>query len=233
MKPETGFARALAVALVVGLTAAGCASRGPASIPAATTLDAPDPVAQLGVAQQYRLGPGDTVSVRVFRQPELSGDRQIDDQGNIQMPLVGQISAVGLTPAELGETIRQSLGRSYYENPQVDVSTKEALGRRVTIDGAVRTPGMYPVDGNTTLLRAITLAQGPADTADIRRVAIFRTISGQRQAASFDLKAIREGRAEDPPVYGADVIVVDGDGLRLAWREILQALPLIAIFRPF
>lgn len=222
---------AVAAALVL---LAGCAGRTAiiASQPT-ENFAPPDAATRIETTQQYRLGPGDVVTVRVYRAEEVSGDHQIDEQGQIDVPLVGRITALGTTPGELAETIEEALGRRYYQNPQVDVSIKDARGRRVTIDGAVRTPGIYPVDSNTTLLRAITLAQGTTDEADNRRVAVFRTIDGQRQAAVFDLKAIREGRADDPTIYGSDVIVVDGDNLRIALRNILQALPLIAIFRPF
>lgn len=223
-----------AVALAMLIFQAGCASRNAGVSPfAASGLQPPDPVAQIAVTQQYRLGPGDTITVRVYRAAELSGDHQIDEQGHIDMPLVGRTFALGSTPAQLSDIIEQALERRYYQNPQVDVSIKDARGRRVTIDGSVRTPGIYPIDSNSTLLRAITLAQGTTEYADNRRVVVFRTIDGKRQAAAFDLHAIREGRAEDPQIYGSDIIVVDGNDLLIALRNVLQALPLVAIFQPF
>lgn len=219
-----------AIAIAVG----GCASRGGGDTRMAqTALPAPDPVAQLDLTRQYRLGPGDTVEIRVFRAAEITGDYKLDDQGEIDLPLVGRVAALGSTPEELSNAIRRALGATYYVNPQVGVSIKEALGRRVTIDGSVRSPGIYPVDYQTTLLRAITLASGTTEYANTRRVVVFRTIDGQRQAAAFDLKAIREGRASDPQIYGSDIIVVDGNELRLALRDFLQAVPLLAIFNPF
>ena len=223
--------RAFASAFLLLLSA--CATRGGDAIPASTSLAPPDPVAQLDVTRQYRLGPGDVVTLRVYRAAELSGDYTIDDEGTIDVPLIGRTVAQGSSPTELAEKVRQGLAISYYENPQVNVSIKQAMGRRVTIDGAVRTPGMYPVDNETTLVRALTLAQGTSDYANLRRVVVFRTIDGQRQAAAFDLKAIRNGEAPDPPIYGSDVVIVDGNNLRLAWRDFLSALPLLAIFQPF
>ena len=70
-----------------------------------------------------------------------------------------------------------------------------------------------PALGHTTLLQAVSLAKGPdPKLANIRRVAIFRTIGGTRKSAFYDLAQVRTGKAEDPEVYGNDIIVVDTSG---------------------
>jgi polysaccharide export outer membrane protein len=81
----------------------------------------------------------------------------------------------------------------------------------------------------------VARAGGTAPDANPRRVAIFRQIEGKRMAAAFDLTAIRRGNAEDPRVYSGDIVVVDGSTstVRTVQREILQALPLLGLFRPF
>ena len=66
-----------------------------------------------------------------------------------------------------------------------------------------------------------------------RRVAIMRRIQGQRMAAAFDLEAIRSGQSQDPDVYPGDIVVVQSNNRRGFFQDILQALPLLAIFRPF
>ena len=81
-----------------------------------------------------------------------------------------------------------------------------------------------------TLLQAIALSGGPTDNADPRRVIIFRQIEGKRNAAGFDLRAIREGKAEDPVVYGNDIVVVDGSEARRRYGEFLRSVPLLALF---
>jgi polysaccharide export outer membrane protein len=92
---------------------------------------------------------------------------------------------------------------------------KEAQGQKVTVDGAVSKPGVYPLAGSTTLLQAIALAQGPdPKLANTKRVAIFRTVGGQRRSAFYDLNEIRHGKAEDPTVYGNDIVVVDQSGAK-------------------
>jgi polysaccharide export outer membrane protein len=92
---------------------------------------------------------------------------------------------------------------------------------------------MYPVTGSLTLIQAIALARGTDDAANPRRVAVFRQIGGQRMAAAFDLTSIRRGEAEDPKIYSGDIIVVDGSNVKALQREILTALPIFSIFRPF
>jgi polysaccharide export outer membrane protein len=77
------------------------------------------------------------------------------------------------------------------------------------------------------------MAKGTSDDANSHRVAIFRTIGGQRQAAAFDLTAIRRGQAEDPQIYPGDIVVVDGSSIKPVQRQVFQSLPLLAIFKPF
>lgn len=233
---DAGVEIALSIrwALIAALAAAlaGCATRSNVPYNPAG-LRAPDAVAPLDVTKQYRLGPGDVVGVQVYRAADISGDQKVDDRGAIDFPLIGQVPALGSTTSELARTIEQRLGENYYQNPQVSVTLKDAVGRRATIDGSVRQPGIYPIDAATTLMRAIALAQGTTDDANTQRVVVFRTIDGQRAAAAFDLRAIRAGLAADPPIYGSDIIIVDGNQTRRLLRDILQTIPLLAIFRPF
>ena len=84
-----------------------------------------------------------------------------------------------------------------------------------------------------SLIQAVAMAKGTTEEANPRRVAVFRTIQGQRQAAAFDLTQIRRGQAADPQIYPGDVIVVDGSSIKALQKQILQNLPLFSIFRPF
>jgi polysaccharide export outer membrane protein len=82
-------------------------------------------------------------------------------------------------------------------------------------------------------MRAVALAGGITDDANSRRVAVFRTVGGQRQAAAFDLQAIRRGEAQDPQIYPGDVVVVDGSSVKKGFKRVLESLPILSIFRPF
>jgi len=122
------------------------------------------------------------------------------------------------------------LGETTLQNPDVNVRIKEAYARELTVEGAVRKPGLFPVKGELTLIQAVAMAEGPNDTANTNRVVVFRTIEGKRMAASFDLTKIRKGEASDPQVYGNDVIVVDGSEMKENYREFLRSVPLLTIF---
>lgn len=183
---------------------------------------------------EYLIGVGDKLSVRVFQVEDLSFEELVvDTSGNIQMPLIGAISGAGRTAGEMSIDIANRLSAQYLRNPQVTVTVTEAASQKITVDGAVTKPGVYVMRGSTTLLQAVAMAEGPTRVADLSKVAVFRTIDGQRSVAVFDLGAIRQGRESDPPVLGDDVIVVDASRLNSALRELLTAVPALAIFRPF
>jgi polysaccharide export outer membrane protein len=82
-------------------------------------------------------------------------------------------------------------------------------------------------------MRAVALARGASEDANTNRVVVFRTIKGQRMAAAFDLAAIRRASAEDPVIYGNDIVVVDGSRARSIFGYVMASLPILSIFRPF
>jgi polysaccharide export outer membrane protein len=190
--------------------------------------------AEVALQDQYRIGPGDELNVRVFQVEDLSFDEiKVDASGDLQMPLIGAVRAAGRTPVELASDIAGRLSSQYLRNPQVTITVNEAASQKITVDGAVTKPGVYTMRGNTSLLQAVAMAEGPSRTADLTKVAVFRTIDGQRSVALFDLQAIRQGRLDDPRVLGDDVIVVDTSRMSAAMREIVGVLPALAIFRPY
>jgi len=182
----------------------------------------------------YRIGPLDLLNVSVFQVPDLTFEKlQVDAAGQIQLPLIGTIMAAGRTTAELAQEISVKLSEKYLQSPQVTVTVAEAASQKVTVDGSVVEPGVFVIRGRTTLLQAVAMAKGPDRTANLHRVAVFRTVNGQRMAAVFDLQAIRQAKAPDPEIRGDDIIVVEGSALKGAWREVIGALPALSIFRPF
>jgi len=183
---------------------------------------------------EYRIGVGDKINVRVFQVPDLSFDNLvIDTSGNIQLPLIGAVRGADRTAGEMAIDIAERLSQQYLRNPQVTVTVTEAASQKITVDGAVTKPGVYEMRGSTSLLQAVAMAEGPSRVADLKKVAVFRTIDGRRAVALFDLEAIRQGRAPDPQVLGDDVIVVDTSRLNSALREIVGAVPALAVFRFF
>lgn len=237
VEPVTsGTARAAALMILVtgGALLAGCADRRGGPIPYnVETFGAPDAPALATLENDYKIAPLDTLTVRVFKMPELSGDYEVDLRGQLSMPLIGNVDAVELTPAQLDDRLTQKFGEKYLENPDVSVGIKESSRRNVTVDGAVKEAGSFPINGPMTLMQAVALAKGTNEDANVRRVAIFRQIAGKRQAAAFDLLNIRRGLAEDPRVFAGDIIVVDGSSIKAAQKQIMNSLPVLNIFRPF
>lgn len=230
----TGRPRSAALLFVVPMALlAACADKPGGPIPYdVSNFGVPDAPELVPLEAGYRIAPMDTVTVKVFKMPDLTGDYEVDLAGHISMPLIGEVTAYDLTTAQLDDALTRKLGEKYLENPDVSVGIKSSTRRSVTVDGAVARSGTYPVHGPTTLMQAVAAAGGAREDANIRRVAIFRTIGGQRQAAAFDLQAIRRGAAKDPPVYAGDIVVVDGSGIKALQKQIFQTVPLLSIFRP-
>jgi len=192
----------------------------------------PDAPSLQTLESNYKIAPKDKLAIKVFKSEDLTGDYDVDLAGHISLPLIGEVDAANLTTAELDDRLTNKLGEKYLERPDVSVSIKQSTGRMVTIDGAVKDSGSFPIAGNMTLLQAVALAKGTTEDANPRRVAIFRTINGKRQAAAFDLTTIRRGQSEDPAVYAGDIIVVDGSSVKSLEKRLLQSIPLLAIFGP-
>ena len=223
---------ALAAMSLFALVAACAEGRG-GPIPYNVALPLPDAPTVVPLETGYRIAPLDKVEIKVLKMTDLSGDYNVDLAGNISMPLIGEVKAVNLSTAELDRELTTRLGEKYLENPDVSVGIKESTTRVVTVDGAVREPGAFPTIGSSSLLRAVALAKGTTEDANPRRIAVFRTVNGQRQAAAFDLVAIRRGQMEDPKLYPGDIVVVDGSAIKETFKRILQGFPLFAAFRPF
>ena len=220
--------------LVLTTALTGCADKRGGPIPYEVgTFGVPDSPTLAPLEAGYKIAPMDTLSVKVFKMPDLSGEYEVDLTGRISMPLIGEVPAADLTTAELDQSLTAKLGERYLENPDISVGIKASTRRNVTVDGAVNKAGSYPVMGSMTLMQAVAQAGGTREDANARRVAVFRQIGGRRQAAAFDLVSIRRGEMEDPQVYAGDIVVVDGSSIKSAQKQILNSLPILSIFRPF
>jgi polysaccharide export outer membrane protein len=229
-RPNRSLA-AVAVALLLALAA--CTTTRGGSIPYdVQNFGPPDTRTVETLGDDYRIAPLDTLAIKVFQVPDLSGEYQVDLTGNIAMPLIGNVKAVNLTTDEMQASLKEKLSLSYLKNPDVTVGIAKATGSNITVDGSVNNPGVFPIAGKTSLIQAIAMARGLDDTANQHRVAIFRQIDGKRMAAAFDLQTIRNGKAEDPPIYRGDIIIVDGSSAKKAYKDVLRSIPLLAIFGP-
>lgn len=217
--------------LLLGLLAlAGCTRMQPGSLPAGEAAYATIP-AKADTADDEIIRAGDRLSIQVMGEPELTSDKyHVDSTGNIQMPLAGEVLTTGLRPSELRDELIRRLGSRFIRDPQVAVIIAERRKTSFAVEGAVDTPGIFEATPGTTLLSAIAQAQSPTPTANLDQVMVFRTISGNRMGARFNLADIRNGAAPDPQIQAGDTVVVGHSGLKGAWREFLQAAPIFNLF---
>jgi polysaccharide biosynthesis/export protein len=188
---------------------------------AAAAIDGPQPLTSAAsVGADYRIGPSDLLDFDVFGVPDMARTVRVNASGAVSLPLIGSVMLVGLTSAQAEALIAQKYAADYLQNPQVSLFIKEFTSQRITIEGAVAKPGIYPVTGELTLLRALALAGGGGQYAMLNEVMLFR--SGSSTAANtamFDLEKIRAGEVPDPVVNANDVIVVKRDPKRTALRD--------------
>jgi polysaccharide biosynthesis/export protein len=153
---------------------------------------------------------------------------QTDAGGRISFPLAGIVEAAGRTPGELEQILAERLRGRFVRNPQVTVNLKETVSQVITVDGQVKEPGLYPVIGRMTLMRAVATAKGTADFAKLDDVVVFRTVKSQKMVALYNLKAIRRGYYDDPEVFANDVVVVGDSSARRIFEKALQVVPLLS-----
>ncbi|HOP80629.1 MAG TPA: polysaccharide biosynthesis/export family protein, partial [Armatimonadota bacterium] len=122
---------------------------------------------------QSTISPGDTLRITVLGEPEHSKDVVVGDDGRISLPLAKDIEVAGLTTSAAAEAIANSLGK-YLKNPNVTVEVTQKARKLVTVTGQVRTPGVYPIELETTLMEVIGLAGGFTEMADTANVTVTR-----------------------------------------------------------
>jgi polysaccharide export outer membrane protein len=179
----------------------------------ATELPAPGRSDLTASTADYYVGPFDIISINVFGVEELGQQSvQVDASGKIRYPLVGEVA---------------ELRAAYIRDPQVIVNLVKSGSQQLTISGDVKTPGMFPIMGRMTLMRAMALAGGVGELGNAKDVVVFRTVNGQRYAALYNLKQIRLGAYPDPEIYANDVISVGEDRTRRIFKDVLSTFPVI------
>ena len=185
------------------------------------------------VGTGYRIGPLDVLEITVFQVPELSKTVQVAEKGTINLPLVGDIVTLDRTAQDIERDLTARLGAKYLRSPQVSVFVKEFNSQRITVEGAVRKPGVFPMRGRTTLMQAVALSEGIEEQTASGAVTIFRQLHGKREALQFDLSEIRSGQKEDPEVRASDLVVVDVSAGKQAFNNFLRVVPVANVLRPF
>ncbi|AMO25409.1 polysaccharide export protein EpsE [Ramlibacter tataouinensis] len=203
LRVATISAIALWVAVAPAQTSRNTANRDTANRDAAKT-DA----AKVDTARDYRLGPGDSIRVQVFQNPDLTLESRVSESGIINYPLVGRVNIGGLTLPEAEARIAQALRKNnILKSPQVNVNLLQVRGNQVSVLGQVQKPGRFPLE--TTNMRVsdvLAAAGGVASTGDDVLV-----ITGTRNRKPFrksvDIPALLAGKS------GEDIVLASGDTL--------------------
>ncbi len=191
-------------------------------------LPAPSAVNMSPMTDGFVLGPRDKIQINIFGIEDLSvRETQIDGGGNVGVPLIGSVRAAGLTPGELGSVIAEGLKSKGVKNPQVAVGLTEQVSQVVSVEGEVRDPGIFVVEGQMTLMRAIAKAKGLTEFARTNEVLIFRKVGDQKLVGVYDLRALRSGTYEDPRVYSNDLVVVGDSPARRRFKTLVEGAALL------
>jgi polysaccharide export outer membrane protein len=206
------------------LTAAGCAAtpeeKAESPIPAAPAATGP-----------YKIGPQDVLDISVFNLPELNRTVQVSDRGSINFPLVGDLTAAGKTAREIEADLAARLNARYVRSPQVTVFVKEFNSQHVTVDGAVKKPGVFPLRDRNSLMQAIALAGGLDTDLSSSSVVVFRQGSNGTTTLHYDIDAVRAGRIDDPPVQNGDSIIVASSDGKVMMNNIGKVAPALGLIR--
>lgn len=164
-------------------------------------------------SSEYRLGPKDVVDVKVFEVPELNGEHRISEDGNLALPLIGDVPAGGLTTRELARRLETILVAKYVQQANVSISIKDFQNKPISFVGAVARPGILAVSGRWRLLQALTAVGGLGTNAG-KKLYVLRTaengLADQLEVNLDDLLTHSSVRW-NVPIWGGDVVNVPAD----------------------
>jgi polysaccharide export outer membrane protein len=113
--------------------------------------------------------PGDVIVVKVWREPDYSGEFQVDARGRVVLPLLGEIAVRGRNAETLRDSLRTAY-RVYLNNPSIEINVL----RRIAVSGEVGRPGLYPVDATISVGDLISLAGGVTSAGNKKKIQLLR-----------------------------------------------------------
>ncbi|HPQ68884.1 MAG TPA: polysaccharide biosynthesis/export family protein [bacterium] len=165
------------------------------------------PMHQQASGQEFIIGPGDVLSINVWKNSELTREVPVRPDGRITLPLLGDIPAAGMTADELKGVLEKAFVK-YISNPEVTVIVAQVNSYKIFVQGMVTNPGTYPISGRTTLVQAISLAGGFTEFADRGAIIILRNVAGGSQRIKVNYNDIVDGDQPDVPLQPGDTIVI-------------------------
>ncbi len=163
------------------------------------------------VAGEYKIGPQDLLEIRVFDRPELSQTVRVQEDGSITLPLLEKVQAAGLTVYELEKALSSLLEARWMKTAYVTVFIREY--QRVSVTGAVKTPGMYQLIGQTSLLQIISMAGGLTEQA-MDEIYIYRESgNGEKERITINIIDLMSNgnQSLDVALQPKDVVIVPVD----------------------
>lgn len=148
--------------------------------------------AESASSDSYIIGPGDILSIDVWKEPELSKQVSVRLDGKISLPLVNDFEAAGLSCKEVQEQLKVKYA-DYVAVPEVSVNLVQSLSKKIYILGQINRPGEYPLQKQMTIVQAISLAGGLGQWADTSDIRLIRKIKGTEKTFRVDYDAIVSG----------------------------------------
>jgi polysaccharide biosynthesis/export protein len=194
--------------VVIALSGGSSASAQQASLSAANSSKSTASEAVV-LPVGYTIGAEDILSVVFWRDKDLSADVVVRPDGKISLPLINDIQAAGLTPAQLRDKVIAAAS-TYVESPNATVVVKEIHSRKVFITGLVGRPGSYPLGSDMNVLQLIAVAGGLQEFADARNIVVVRTENGRQRFLKFNYKDVigQQDSKQNVVLQPGDTVVV-------------------------
>ena len=145
-------------------------------------------------AQEYRIGPGDALSIEVWKDPALTRLVTVLPDGKISFPLIGELSAGDRTVAELKKEIESKITRFVPDSP-LTVEVRQVNSLHIYVLGRVNAPGRFVLTSNVTVLQALAIAGGPNTFANRSQIRILRQEGGKTvRSPAFDYDEVTAGK---------------------------------------
>jgi polysaccharide export outer membrane protein len=189
LPPRTPFTALLLFTVAVGLLSGDLFAQAQAQQPPPAARE----VVGVALPSNFVIGAEDVIGVVFWREPEMSGDVSVRPDGKITLPLIGDMTASGLTPDSLKAQI-QTAAQKYLTDANVTVVVRQLNSRKVFVTGEVAMPGAYPLAGPRTVLQILALAGGLNEYADASKITIMRQAKGTTQALKFNYKDVSKGK---------------------------------------
>ncbi len=163
----------------------------------------------MAISESYVIGPEDVLNIHVWKEEALSRAVPVRMDGKISLPLIDDIQAAGYTARQLKEVLTNRL-KEFIDNPNVSVTVVEANSYKVYVSGQVRTPGVYRLRSETTLLQIIPMAGGFTDWANQKKVLVIRKENGKEKRFTVNYKKIVKGGSPESNIIlkAGDTVIV-------------------------